>query len=64
MSSVNIRSMPEELVRRSKAQAALRGITLRDFVIEALEKALQEAAVSAGKRRGQRVPQIEALRVQ
>ena len=52
MSSVNIRSMPEELVRRSKAQAALRGITLRDFVIEALEKALQEAAVSAGKRRG------------
>ena len=52
MSSVNIRSMPEELVRRSKAQAALRGITLRDFVIEALEKALQAADVSAGKRRG------------
>ena len=52
MSSVNIRSMPEELVRRSKSQAALRGITLREFVIEALEKALQKGDIPPSKRRG------------
>ena len=52
MRDVNLRKMPEELIRRAKAQAALRGVTLKQFVIETLEKALQKSDVSAGKRRG------------
>ena len=52
MRDVNLRKMPEELIRRAKAQAALSGVTLKQFVIETLEKALQKSDVSAGKRRG------------
>ena len=32
--------IPEELLRRAKAEAALRGITLRDYVAEVLRVAL------------------------
>ena len=32
--------MPEELVRRAKAHAALRGISLKLFVIQAMETAV------------------------
>jgi len=32
--------IPEELHRRAKAEAALKGLTLRDFLIEALERAV------------------------
>jgi len=51
MADVNIRKMPEELVRRVKSQAALRGMTMRDFVIEALEKALQQNEVGSKPKR-------------
>ena len=39
--TINLRDMPEELVRRAKACAALRGLSLKDFIIEAVEKALE-----------------------
>ena len=52
MRDVNLRKMPEELIRRAKAHAALRGMTLKQFVIETLEKALQKSDVSPSKRRG------------
>ena len=34
--------IPEDLLRRAKAQAALRGIRLKDFVAKAVELALSE----------------------
>lgn len=40
--TINLRDLPEELVRRAKACAALHGITLRDFVIRSISKAVQE----------------------
>lgn len=41
MGNVNLRNMPDDLVRKAKAAAALRGISLRQLVIEALETALK-----------------------
>jgi hypothetical protein len=35
--------IPDDLHRRAKAAAALRGMTLKDFLIEALERAAAEA---------------------
>ena len=40
--TINLRDLPEEFVRRAKAQAAMNGMTLKDFVIAAVEKAMQE----------------------
>jgi uncharacterized protein (DUF1778 family) len=40
--TVNLRDLPEELVRRAKACAALHGMTLKDFVISAIAKATEE----------------------
>lgn len=40
--TINLRDLPEELVRRAKACAALHGMTLRDFVLRAISKAVQE----------------------
>ena len=40
--TINLRDLPEEFVRRAKAHAALSGITLKDFVIRAVEKAMQD----------------------
>jgi hypothetical protein len=40
--TINLRDLPEELVRRAKACAALHGMTLKDFVIKALESATQK----------------------
>jgi len=34
--------IPDDLHRRAKAEAALQGVTLRDFLIEALERAVAE----------------------
>jgi uncharacterized protein (DUF1778 family) len=39
--TINLRDLPEELVRRAKACAALHGITLKDFVIQAIAKATE-----------------------
>ena len=38
--TINLRDVPEELVRRAKAYAALRGISLKDFVLDAMQQAL------------------------
>ncbi len=40
--TINLRDLPEELVRRAKACAALHGMTLRDFTIRALSKAIEQ----------------------
>jgi hypothetical protein len=40
--AINLRDLPEELVRRAKACAALHGLTLKDFVVKALESATQK----------------------
>jgi predicted DNA-binding protein len=40
--TINLRDLPDEFVRRAKAHAALSGVTLKDFVIAAVEKAMQE----------------------
>ena len=39
--TVNLRDLPEELVRRAKACAALHGLTLKDFVVQAIAKATE-----------------------
>jgi hypothetical protein len=40
--TINLREFPVELARRAKAHAALRGITLKQVVVEALEQFLKE----------------------
>jgi hypothetical protein len=40
--TINLRDLPEGLVRRAKACAALHGVTLKDFVVKALEVATQK----------------------
>ncbi len=42
--TINLRDVPEELVRRAKAYAALRGLSLKDFILEAVRQALDSAA--------------------
>jgi predicted HicB family RNase H-like nuclease len=37
---LNIRNAPDELVRRAKSAAALQGITLRAWVLKAIEEKL------------------------
>lgn len=46
--TVNLRDLPEDLVRRAKAHAALSGITLKDFFVQAVEMAMQKEVPSAG----------------
>jgi hypothetical protein len=71
--TVNLRDLPEELVRRAKACAALHGMTLKDFVVQALESATQKdipatSAISlmttANRTKRMRTKQQEALRQQ
>ena len=40
--TVNLRDLPEEIVRRAKACAALHGMTLRDFFVKAVEVAVEK----------------------
>ena len=40
--TINLRDLPEELVWRAKACAAIHGLTLKDFVIRAIEKAVEQ----------------------
>lgn len=40
--TINLRDLPEELVRRAKACAALHGITLKQFAANALESATRK----------------------
>jgi hypothetical protein len=55
--TINLRDLPPDFVRRAKAHAALGGMTLKDFVIEAVEKAMQESGQSLkpqGKRQAKK----------
>jgi hypothetical protein len=52
--TINLRDLPEEFVRRAKVQAAMSGLTLKDFVIKAVEKAMQDepaASLNAASKR-------------
>jgi hypothetical protein len=49
--TINLRDLPEEFVRRAKVQAAMSGMTLKDFVIKAVEKAIQEGVPASSKQR-------------
>lgn len=39
--TVNLRDVPEDIVRRAKAFAALQGISLKEFVLRAVKQALE-----------------------
>lgn len=39
--TINLRDLPVDLVRQAKAYAALRGMTLKDFVVHAISVAIQ-----------------------
>jgi predicted HicB family RNase H-like nuclease len=41
--SLNLRAVPADLVRRAKSAAALQGITLREWVLKAIEQKLKKA---------------------
>ena len=43
--------IPDDLHRLAKAEAALKGVTLRDFLIEALERAVANGTRSKRKAR-------------
>jgi hypothetical protein len=47
--TINLRDLPEEFVRRAKVHAAMNGITLKDFVIKAVEKAMQDEPPASAK---------------
>jgi predicted HicB family RNase H-like nuclease len=38
--------LPDDLHRRAKAAAALQGVTLKEFVIDALEQAVKQAGTT------------------
>ena len=40
--------VPDDLHRRAKAAAAMQGVTLKDFVIQALEDAIEPTAKRKG----------------
>jgi predicted HicB family RNase H-like nuclease len=44
--------IPDDLHRRAKSAAALRGVTLKDFLIEALERATRTAESTRTRKGG------------
>jgi hypothetical protein len=40
--TINLRDLPDEFVRRAKAYAAMNGLTLKDFVIKAVEQVMKD----------------------
>jgi len=42
--TINLRDVPEDLVRRAKACAAIRGLSLKDFILEAIDKLVADTA--------------------
>ena len=52
MADINIRKMPDDLIRKVKAQAALKGITMRDYVIASLQATIQGEEGAPKKKRG------------
>jgi predicted HicB family RNase H-like nuclease len=41
--SLNLRAVPTDLIRRAKSAAALQGVTLREWVLKAIEEKLKKA---------------------
>jgi len=61
--TINLRDLPADLVRRAKAYAALRGMTLKDFVVQAIGTAIENdipavprrfSSLAASERRSRR----------
>ena len=46
--TINLRDLPEEVVRKAKVCAALRGISLKSFVVEAIERLVEDIGREAG----------------
>ncbi|RJR35119.1 MAG: 3-hydroxyacyl-CoA dehydrogenase [Desulfobacteraceae bacterium] len=42
MTTVNLRDFPDQLHREAKAKAALMGISLKDLVVKAVERLLEQ----------------------
>ena len=40
---LNVRGVPTDLIRRAKSAAALQGVTLREWVLKAIEEKLKKA---------------------
>ena len=51
--------LPDELYRHLKARAALEGTSMRDLVVELMERALDAPAAPAPPRKLQRLPSIK-----
>jgi hypothetical protein len=49
--ALNLRDLPADFLRRAKSHAALSGLTLKDFVIQAVEKAMQDKPTLAESKR-------------
>jgi plasmid stability protein len=49
MSELSIKNFPEDLLKRLKVQAAQEGVTLRDLVVQILEKRTSVLIVSNRK---------------
>ncbi len=46
--TVNLRDLPADLVRRAKAYAAWQGISLKQFIMQAIQQALDVAEQASG----------------
>lgn len=42
--ALNLRAVPDNLLRRAKAAAAMQGVTLRDWVLKSIEEKLKKGA--------------------
>jgi predicted HicB family RNase H-like nuclease len=42
MKVLNLRNVPEDLIRRAKAAAAMQGITLKDWMLKAMQEKLKK----------------------
>lgn len=44
--TVNLRNLPEDLVRKAKAIAAWQGISLKEFIIQAIQESLEKQPIA------------------
>ena len=49
MAVVNLRDVPDQLVKEAKVQAVWEGITLKDLIIKAVEAYLKASKKKGGK---------------
>lgn len=52
--TINLRDLPEDFVKRAKIQAVQEGMTLKDFVIKAVEKAIPKELAATDSKRGKK----------